>query len=251
VFKVSSQPQSICSVIGNSFQLYKNSFLKLLPLTLLFGLISILPSKLVGEVIHLKQGTWQIYIDWSAASLTFGLQFISFFLFMSMLFLTHQMMYQLKATYSNTLFVACKKTIPCFIVSILAFALFIVGFALLLFPGIYIYVSFLFVTLAVLFDNRSIISALKYSYSLVKNNWWRTFCILIFNFIVVIPIVYVINKFWIPALFIFQYKLNTIPIWTYMIHGLITILIVPWIITLLLVQYHDLKLRSKLKQVLY
>lgn len=46
---------------------------------------------------------------------------------------------------------------------------------LLVLPGIYLAVTYIFVIPALLFNNKTGMEALKYSYALVKGRWWRTF----------------------------------------------------------------------------
>ena len=53
----------------------------------------------------------------------------------------------------------------------------IIGLAtlLLILPGIFMMVSYLFVIHALLFKQKTGVDALRYSYDLVKGRWWRTF----------------------------------------------------------------------------
>lgn len=46
---------------------------------------------------------------------------------------------------------------------------------LLILPGIYLMISYLFVIHALLFQKKTGMDALMYSYNLVKGRWWRTF----------------------------------------------------------------------------
>ena len=49
-----------------------------------------------------------------------------------------------------------------------------IGFALLVIPGIYLTVLFLFAPVAAVADSKGVLASFKYSFELVRRRWWRT-----------------------------------------------------------------------------
>lgn len=85
--------------------------------------------------------------------------------------------------------------------------LMIVGFILLLIPGIYLMVPFSIAGAIMVFKQTSLSDTISYSFSLIKNNWWMTFITLI----VMGMLVYVISLvFQIPLIIYTIIKMITV-----------------------------------------
>ena len=97
---------------------------------------------------------------------------------------------------------ALKKAVPkVFITFIIAFIfsfIILIGFLLLLIPGIYISVIFAFITPAIALRNCQL-NAFKYSYNLVQNQWWKVFGRLLQ--IVISSLILLLLFFTIPSIF--------------------------------------------------
>lgn len=67
-----------------------------------------------------------------------------------------------------------KRAPAVFGASLLYMLAFLIGSILLVIPGIYLSVMLAFAFYAAASDNKGPIESIKYSYALVKGNWWRT-----------------------------------------------------------------------------
>ncbi len=69
--------------------------------------------------------------------------------------------------------------------SILAFLIIGVGVAFLIIPGIYLSVPLAFLLYVKIIENRSLGATFSRSFQLIRNNWWKTFGILILAYLII------------------------------------------------------------------
>ncbi|MFO8000278.1 MAG: hypothetical protein R6U46_03470 [Marinilabilia sp.] len=68
--------------------------------------------------------------------------------------------------------------------SLLAAFMVIVGFGLLIFPGIYLWVPLSFVLYVKLIEEKSLGSVFSRCFQLIRNNWWKTFGIFVLAYLI-------------------------------------------------------------------
>lgn len=105
----------------------------------------------------------------------------------------------------------------------------------LVIPGVFVAIMLLFVAPLILFDNQGIIGAIIGSCSLVWKNWFRTFFIILPALLINVVISFIINVFTMQN-FAVAFLLNL----------LLAVFYFPFFYSLVLVQFHDLKLRKVL-----
>lgn len=99
-------------------------------------------------------------------------------------------------------------------------------------------------------DNNGIIASFKNSAKLVWGYWWRTFALLFFYFIVFhFLVAFIEDIFHLPMMLNMHSAevLKTIGVTNYVAAFLATVLAWPLFFTLWLCQYHELKIRYRLK----
>jgi len=245
VFTLSNQPQTIGQVLDHSFKLYAAAFKKVLPLSFMGALLMAIPGFLAP---HDASG------DLAAMGDAMGQSLLWVALFLPVYFiLASGLIYQMQGVAESrdvglqeALMRGAKTLLPIIIGIILYVLILMVGFVLLIIPGIILSVSLYFWYTGVVLDNESPLQALKHSHRLVWGNWRRTLTVL--------------SVFWIILLVV--YMGFGIAVGVFMATGgasdtegfrlvselvaaLISTVITPFIYSVMLIQYHDLKLRSE------
>ncbi len=113
-----------------------------------------------------------------------------------------------------------------------------VGLFLFIVPGIVIGIFFLFSLLFILFDDAGWISAIKKSCQLVWGNWWRTFVIFMVPALIMGLIIIMVQNLIVLVVGAQHLTLNIL------IAAVLFSIIKPYIDSVLLVQFNDLKLRK-------
>ncbi len=126
-----------------------------------------------------------------------------------------------------------KKFLSLFIAVILISFLTTLGFYLMIFPGVFILVLFIFVVPLMLIDNKSMWDAYKTSAYLVWGNWWRIFAIVLF------PLALLISA----SVFANQFS----GVWKYLLAILLTSILTPLFYSMVLNGFSDAKLRHSMK----
>ena len=249
-----AQPQSIGGVLDTTFQLYKASVVKLIPLSLIAALASSPPTiymlmngnsladPLAMLTMMRSPGYWLAVIaTWigslwlmSAAFLKIGAIGAGGDLGLGSAL--QQSLSRLPTILLMTLLIMLALTI---------------GFLLLIVPGLILMVSFALCFATALFESKGPVGALSESHRLVWGNWWRTLAILTVGFIIVF-VIYMAVSLVIgavaPFLVLGGSDVETVLLITLvtslLIGVLASLLITPFYISMLLAIYWDLKLRK-------
>ena len=70
--------------------------------------------------------------------------------------------------------------------NIMMLFLMMIGFILLIIPGIYLFVSLSLSPVILIFEEKKIFESFKHSIKIIKNNWWSVFSILFFLFLILL-----------------------------------------------------------------
>lgn len=133
----------------------------------------------------------------------------------------------------RSIIVVSKKFIPLFFTIITISFLTTVGLYLIIIPGIFTLVLFIFVVPLILIDNKPVWEACKTSAYLVWGNWWRIFAIVLFPLVLLIIASVIANKF--------------SGFWNYFIAILSTSVLSPLFYSMVLNGFSDAKLRHAMK----
>jgi hypothetical protein len=190
-----SQPQSIGGVLDTTFQLYKASLVKLIPLSLLMVIASSLQYVYVFArgganpadplaMLNMMQG-WGYWL-----SLLGGM--IGSTWILSAAYLKIAAIGTGGELGSGAALQASLTRLPALFLMVILFTLaLILGTLLLLIPGLILMVSLVLCFPTALFDGKGPVSALTESHRLVWGNWWRTAVMLTVG-VIVIVVIYVV-----------------------------------------------------------
>jgi hypothetical protein len=253
-----AQPQSIGGVLDTTFQLYKASVVKLIPLSVLLSVAEAPTS--IYFFTHNPPDTTDFFAMLNALAdlmtnpaflLVAGVQMILSTWVMSAGYLKVSAIGAGDGLGLGATLLRALKRLPVLVVMIiLASIVLTIAFFLLIVPGLILSVSLaLCYTLAVL-ENRGPVEAMTNSHRLVWGNWWRTAAILTVGFIVIIVISMVaglISGVLTPLLALSggaEYVLLVTTIVGWVVGIGMNVLLTPFYISLPISIYWDLKLRK-------
>ena len=249
-----SQPQSIGGVLDTTFQLYKASVVKLIPLSLLLVLASCLQYiYMLARSANPADPTAMLTM---ATSWGYWLSVLAGFI--ASTWITGATYLKAAAIGSDgnlgigAALQASLPRAPALFLMMLLFMLAVgIGTLLLIIPGIILMVSLLLCYPTALFDNKGPVSALTESHRLVWGNWWRTFVMLSVGVIILI-VIYLIVAMVVgmiaPFLLVGGAGPDDVALYAIvsmaLIFVLLSLLLTPFYISLGLAIYWDLKLRK-------
>lgn len=251
-----SQPQSIGGVLDTTFQLYKASVVKLIPLSLLLVLASCLQYIYMfarGGSINPADPTamlnlmtsWGYWLSLVAGVL--GTTWITAAAYLKIASIGSAGDLGIGAALQASL----PRVLALFLMLILFSLAVAIGTLLLIIPGIILMVSLLLCYPTALFDNKGPVSALTESHRLVWGSWWRTFVMLSVGLIILIVIYMIVATIvGLIAPFLMGGGVGAEDVFLYGIVSLVLIfvflslLLTPFYISLGIAIYWDLKLRK-------
>ncbi|HEY7639983.1 MAG TPA: hypothetical protein VH814_09680 [Steroidobacteraceae bacterium] len=253
-----AQPQSIGGVLDTTFQLYKASVVKMIPLTLL-SLLAASPVYIYYIYVFIKVGG---SANPAAAMASFG-PGLGYWLSMGLTFVLSQLMLAASAIRMNeigagsdagigTALRTALPRLPSLAIAALLYTIaFAVGFLLLIIPGVIFSVSLLLFVGTCVFDNKGPVGSLTASHRLVWGNWWRTSAILVVGFIlllvlymVMILLISIVSPLAATAVGPGNVLVFTLIIGV-VVGALMGLVMTPFYIALMLALYWDLKLRKE------
>lgn len=166
-----SMKGDVFEVLANAIRVYPKVLLRILPFTMLLTCFYVVEYFVINK--H--------FISSHGAILSFVgiLTVVSIFFVCAIIMLANGVIVRKPIGYVAASIKALRRFIPFLIVGVLSTLIFGFGTLLLIVPGIYLIVKLLFARFAVLIEDKGIWKSLKYSFKLVKGNWWSTFLILV------------------------------------------------------------------------
>jgi len=247
-----TQPQSIGAVLDTSFQLYKVSLARVLPICLV-AVLGSLPASLYPLLAPRgtpsafdPTGTLSMMTRPSYLGLYLLTFLVSFWAYGALFFKQEAIATGSDVATSDVLRRSVGRVPSMFVSSILYFLAVFFGSFLLLVPGMLLSVSLLLAAPLVVVEGRGPFDALVGSHRLVWGNWWRTLAILSVGLFVLL-VIYLTVVF---AATLVPIATTQDPVMFSFISGLVLGLIVGLVVTpyytaLLLAIYWDLKLRKE------
>jgi len=176
MFQYANQPQSISKVLDNGIRLCLSSFKSVVGIAFVAAIISNIPNLFspvpqIGQTF-VTEGMKQMM--WASLIATI----ISLGFFNAVIFKMDAVASNKEASLGDALSTGLKKLVPVVIGVLLYMLAIMLGFVLLVVPGIILVMSLLFYSMLIIVDNRGIIESLKTSHHLVWGNWWRTSTVL-------------------------------------------------------------------------
>jgi hypothetical protein len=251
-----AQPQSIGGVLDTTFQLYKASVVKMIPLSLLLALAGSPSSIYVfmqGGAANANDPLAMLAIFRSPGYwLALGATYIGIMLGVGAASVKMAAIANDSDASIGTALQRALLRLPALVLSlVLYFIAVTIGSLLLLVPGIILSVSLLLFVGTSMFDNKGPVDALTASHRLVWGNWWRTTAILAVGFVILL-VLYMVALTLIgvvtPVVVMggATENLALVGLVSGMVIGLlVSLLMTPFYIAMFLAIYWDLKLRKE------
>lgn len=279
------QPRSISEILTASFELYKESFTRLIGYSVIIfacqTFLNVHTFNAIGEAISQIQTTtsttmpqidnseamrttkiaqdtqaaMQQAIEEATSGLT-GLQIafalVTMVLYSAMIYRVDNVINKRDDDYAGLLLPSVKKLHLLIIAGIFYGIAVVIGTFLLVIPGLILAVSLPFFGFLILLEDQGIFESLMSSHRLVWGNWWRTnivFFIPAFALAIVLGIVFsVMFSGMMPEGSTTPDLANLFGMMSkvFIGVGIINTFIAPYFVVLVYLQYHDLKLRNNL-----
>ena len=258
------EPKSIWGVIVSAWQLFKASWVKVLPISIIYiilmGIVDfILPDteSTLQVLAHSDSVNSAVATVAAAPTPISGLviflhvvvSFIGIFLFAAMLVKMESIRKKEPICLGKAFGIAFRKYFLYLIAAVVFLVITVVGLFLLVVPGLFIGLLMYFFLPNILVDNGGIFSSIKHSIKFVWGHWWRIFATMVLGHLLfVIPIWILFFIVGLVAVLFLKGSLITLVLMLGM--GIIvTLIVLPWPLALMLSMYHDLKMRLALKNV--
>lgn len=252
-----SQPQGIGGVLDTAFQLYKSSLAVVWPISLLLGFAGMPPTlywmfsgrpvpdvSSIGASIGTSMGFDPADPVGSLIGVLSGLLTMWT---MSALYLKQRAVgVDEQLSVGDALKIALRRLPPLLGASILFVLAVVVGFILLLVPGLILTVSLMMYMALLLFENKGAVESLTGSHKLVWGNWWRSSAILTVALILVIVIFIALGLVAvIVAPFAGLIMEDIVLVGELVFNAAFNVLLMPFFTAVMIALYWDLKLRKE------
>lgn len=190
MFRFNTKPQSFKEIIVSAFTLYWEGIQGLWMWSLVLAVVSSIPDWLM--VFFMRRNASMrvlLSVDLFALLLLPIVSFIIGFIFYQLFLIGSQT----PKKNSEVVSIVLDKLLWLSIALLISVSLTWLGLLFFIIPGIFIGVMLIFVQPLILLDDHPLFDAFKYSWFLVKKNWWHTFIVLtlpLLLFYVAMPSVY-------------------------------------------------------------
>jgi hypothetical protein len=246
MFQLPAHPQPIGQVLDSGFKLFTASLSRILPLSFAAAIVGILPSLLFPGMQSQDREEIMAAMDSFMAFMPVYL-LLTLWLYASLIYRMGAIMHGWNSEMGVSLLVGLKKTLPMLAATLLFVLAIMLGLLALIVPGLILLLSLFFYTPALVLDNHGIVGSLKRSYRLVQGNWWRSAAVLTIPLLIFMAVGIVAGAGMGVVLVIGGGDVSeqTINLYANLFNLPVTALIMPLFYAVMLVQYHDLKLRKE------
>ena len=234
-------PQTFMNLYKNAFDLWGESYLRIIGLTLLAIIVGAAPHFFIPALNTYNVFAVAAYIK--ANLFWFILYSAISIYFFATIFYRLSMIYHEKPGNIFTAFKTCLYRYPKIYLAMLTYVLLeTAGFILLFFPGVYLMIILVFFIPILLTDNSSYLEGLKSCFRLVENHWWRTFAFLLIPMVFIHLIIGFVEDLSKPLWIVSTHNGN---IWlsAHLLRLVLNSIFYPFILCLLIVYLNDLKLK--------
>lgn len=171
MYSKATAPLSIAGVLDQGFKLYRYA----LPLVFLVsagaGFISGLPNVIFAESLQTNPQLDTLGLFFT---LTLLLSLVPLLAFIATIKKIRALTDDVELSWGDAFKASLSRLIHVFVVAILYTIAVTIGLFLLVIPGIYLSIAFIFAMILVIDKDIGIIDSFKRSMALVQGNWWRT-----------------------------------------------------------------------------
>lgn len=249
MLQFSTTPLSIRKVWKTSYKLARARFIPLYFLIVLQYAWIFLPQMFYVNNDNLSVNSLQAH-EWLFAIYYFISTLIGFFI---SALLIHQMgtfMQGSMSRFADSMRVAYRKFPTMLWAFVLTFLMALVGLVALVLPGIFLVVALFVTSPFIVLDNLTAVGAIKQSIRVTWGRWWRSFAVVVTAMFV--PLV-VIALFSIGVMLVGRF-LHITRVEHAILANLLQLILTPiaglYLVAVLVVQWHDLKVRYHNKQLI-
>ena len=173
-----SEPQTIGEVLDHGFRLYIKTFKLTAPIAAILALLWFIPNLFIDQDLLFPDGDFNFAafgIIWAGFML---LNFIGTLFLAAMIHRVDGFVHQDHRSTGTALLFGLKCLLPACLAMLIYMLAVIFGMVLLIIPGIFLSVLWVFYLYAIALDGSGPIESLRRSARLVYNNWWRTVLVL-------------------------------------------------------------------------
>jgi len=177
------RPQSVSEVLDTAFHIYTASLLRVLP----FGILMILAGQLVNIYSLATGRPLRSHPHDAPTGLVYAIGIIAVTTIWAAMILRQRAIVQAESTSMRAELARAVRALPGIVpLAILMAVAFIIGIALLIAPGVYLFVALSMAMPALVLEHKGPIEAMKFSLHLIRGRWWRTLGIFLVTAVVVI-----------------------------------------------------------------
>jgi len=242
---LASEPQSIGRVLDSGFKLFVKAFTGVLPLSLAAAAVLAVPN-IANVVIGGPER-----VESPVPSSTFLVLFlVALPIYMILIAAVVHRLGAVAEMHEASAVQALARGVRCVLsligAAILYFLAMAGGLILLIVPGIILSLSLSFGFFAIVLDGESALGALKRSYRLVWGNWWRTLAVVSVPVVIVMILFLGLGIAFGATLVMSDGRPSSdVLITANLIQAAIGGITSPLIYSIMIAQYHDLKLRKE------
>lgn len=242
---LANEPQSIGRVLDGGFKLFVKSFAGVIPLSLAAAAVLAIPN-----IANVVMGSAEQAESPAPAATVLVLFLLALPIYM---ILIAAVVYRLGAAagmHEASAGQALARGVRCLLsligAAILYFLAMAGGLILLIIPGIILSLSLSFGFFAIVLDSESALGGLKRSHRLVWGNWWRTLAVVSVPVVIVMILYLGLGIAFGATLVMSDGKpASDVLITANLIEAAIGGVTVPLLYSIMIAQYHDLKLRKE------
>lgn len=186
--------RGVSELLGDALRIYRTNFWKIFSIALAI----VVPVELIVSGIGLEELTSGYRAEETTATLSIpvlvGVLVEAPLIAAAMIHILQALSNDAPPRFRQSIQLALDAFAPLFLAVLLAAAAVTFGLTLLVIPGIYLAIRLVFVPQAVVVDGKRGPDALRASWALTQNEWWRTFTvILVVNLVTLIPAAIVVT----------------------------------------------------------
>lgn len=247
MFALPKQPQNVFKLLLTSLKFWKAYIGDLLLVILVTAIIGTIPAFFVPKrALGIHDLTLKFTLKHWAFVLLFFI--VMFYLFAFVALRIYALMYQNKTPMLNSFCVALKK-LPYLIAAVFIYEITVfIGMLFFVIPGIGLAILLSMYFILIVIEDKNLISGFKSSWLMVTENWWHAFVtILILTMIVFIMTLAVGELSAGMWVMVHPSSQGQLDLGTRIVRILADMIFYPFYVTVMMMLYHDLKLRNAQK----
>lgn len=243
-------PRSIGGVLDNAIRLYRAVLPKCIPLVLITVVVlAALGAAMAWRFLNVQTGNpllaLQLFRSPAVWGGYLGILVVSVLVYNTIFVIADTVARGERPSLSSALGAGLKRLVPAIFLSVIFLVMVFVGTIFLLLPGIWAWGTFQFAFAVLIVEQAGVFDSLGTSFRLVKGNWWRATTIMTVGFIIMYVLLMVVGIGVGMLSASLRLSLLGTVITQQILTAILNLFMLPFMPTLLLSIYYDLKLRNE------